>query len=160
MRPGPTRFTSRMQRELTMRGLRTSLSATMVAVGLLTVGTGVYFMTLRPALLPEDLRFSALDRTQIPIALLPWLHIVFRTWGGFIVGLGLCLLGQGASCIAGRSGLARMGTSLGLLFAFGSFLMSNIQIRSDFLWFIALLFFGAVAIATLLVLSWRRKTAR
>jgi hypothetical protein len=131
----------------------------MVTVGLLTVGTGVYFMTLRPALLPEDLRFAALAGTQIPMALLPWLHIVFRTWGGFIVGLGLCLLGQGASCIAGRSGLARLGTSLGLLFAFGSFLVSNIQIGSEFLWFIALLFFGAVAIATLLVLSWRRRSA-
>lgn len=141
-----------------MRALRTSLSATMVTVGLLTVGTGVYFMTLRPALLPEDLRFAALDRTQIPMALVPWLQIVFRTWGGFIVGLGLCLLGQGASCIAGRSGLATMGTTLGLLFAFGSFLVSNIQIRSAFLWFIVLLFFGAVAIATLLALSWRRRT--
>ena len=141
-----------------MRGLRVSLSATTVTVGLLTVGTGVYFMALRPALLPEDLQFSALDRTQIPMALLPWLHVVFRTWGSFIVGLGLCLVGQGASCIAGRSGLARMGTSLGVLFAFGSFLVSNIQIGSAFLWFIALLFFGAVAIATLLVLSWRRRT--
>jgi hypothetical protein len=127
-------------------------------VGLLTVGTGVYFMTLRPALLSEDLRFSDLDRAEIPIALLPWLQIVFRTWGGFIVGLGVCLLGQGASSITGRSGLATMGTSLGLLFAFGSFLVSNIQIRSEFLWFIALLFFGAVAIATLLVLSWRRRS--
>jgi phenylacetate-CoA ligase len=39
----------------------------MVTVGLLTVGTGVYFMTLRPALLPEDLRFSALDRTHLVI---------------------------------------------------------------------------------------------
>jgi len=140
-----------------MRALRTSLAATMVTVGLLTVGTGVYFMMLRPALLPEDLRFSALDRTQIPVAL-PWLQIVFRTWGGFIVGLGICLLGQGASCISGRSGLATMGTSLGLLFAFGSFLVSNLQIRSEFLWFVVLLFFGAVAIATLLVLSWRRRT--
>ncbi len=130
----------------------------MVTVGLLTVGTGVYFMALRPALLPEDLRFSALDRAQVPVALLPWLQIVFRTWGGFIVGLGLCLLGQGASCIASRSGLARLGTILGLLFAFGSFLVSNIQIRSEFLWFIALLFLGAVAIATLLVFSWRRRS--
>jgi hypothetical protein len=139
-----------------MKGLRTSLSATMVTVGLLTVGTGVYFMALRPALLPEDLRFSALDRAEIPMALVPWLRIVFRTWGAFIVGLGLCLLGQGASYIGSRSGVARLGTILGLLFAFSSFLVSNIQIRSEFLWFIALLFFGAVAIATLLVLSWRR----
>jgi hypothetical protein len=140
-----------------MNGLRKSLSATMVTVGLLTVGTGVYFMTLRPALLPEDLRFSDLDRAQIPMALLPWLQIVFRTWGGFIVGLGLCLLGQGASCSASRPGLASLGTSVGLLFAFGSFLVSNIQIRSEFLWFIAVLFFGALSIATLLVLSWRRR---
>jgi hypothetical protein len=118
--------------------------------GLLTAGTGVYFMAFRPPLLPEDLRFTGLAPADVPSALLPWVSIVFRTWGGFIVGLGLCMLGHAAASITGRPEWSRMGGAAGVLFAFGGLLASNVQLHSDFLWFISLLFMGAVASAVVL----------
>ena len=68
-----------------------------------------------------------------------------------MVGFGLSLLGLAGYFYERRDLWLRLGTSVGLLFAFGSFLVSNIQLHSDFLWFIALLFIGAVAAAALLV---------
>lgn len=65
----------------------------LLALGLLTSSTGVYFMLLRPPLLPEDSRFIGLGTEEVPEALARWLSIVFRTWGGFMVGFGLSLLG-------------------------------------------------------------------
>ena len=78
-----------MKRE---RAREMPLGVALLALGVLTIGTGIYFMTARPPLLPEDLRFTGLASAQVPEALLPWLTIVFRTWGGFTVALGLCLL--------------------------------------------------------------------
>ena len=79
-------------------------------------------MTARPPLLPEDLRFTGLASAQVPEALLPWLTIVFRTWGGFTVALGLCLLGLAGYVFTRRE-----------------------------LWFIAVLFVVALATALLLL---------
>lgn len=118
-----------------------------LAFGLLAVGTGLYFMALRPALLPEDLRFTGLHQPEVAPALARWLRIVFRTWGGFVVGLGLMVVGHGAAYLVNRPALSRIGMAAGCVFAFASFVLSNIQLRSDFLWFIALLFVGAVASA-------------
>jgi hypothetical protein len=136
-----------------MRGGTSVQAVLLTAFGLLTVATGTYFMALRPPLLPEDLRYTALDASQVSEALLPWLSIVFRTFGGFIVGLGLSVLGQAAVAFSGAAVWARRGMAAGLLFAFGSLLASNVQIHSDFLWFIAALFLGAAASAWLLLAS-------
>lgn len=100
-------------------------------------------------MLPEDMRFIGLSN-EAPQALLHWLSIVFRTWGGFMVGLGLCLFGIAGSFFTRRDAWLRLGVGVGLLFAFGSFLASNIQLHSDFLWFIALLFVFALVVAVLL----------
>jgi len=129
----------------------TSLVIVLIVLGLLTSGTGLYFMLLRPALLPEDLRFMGLARGAVPDVLHPWLSVVFRTWGGFMVGFGLSFLGLAGYFSARRDVWLRLGVALGILFAFGSFLASNIQLHSDFLWFIGLLFVGAVAAAVLLL---------
>ncbi len=124
-----------------------------VAFAIATTAVGIYFMALRPALLPEDLRFAHLETGDIPAPLLPWLRIVFRTWGGFVVGLGVLLLGQGIAVYTNRSGWSRSGTATGVVFAFGSFLVSNIQLGSDFLWFIGLLFAFALAVAGIVLRS-------
>ncbi len=65
------------------------LVVALLVLGVLTTGTGVYFMASRPPLLPEDLRFTGVALAQVSEAELRWLSIVFRTWGGFTVGLGL-----------------------------------------------------------------------
>lgn len=137
----------------------TPLVVVLLALGLLTTGTGLYFMVLRPALLPEDMRFMGLARGEVPDAMLLWLAVVFRTWGGFMVGFGLSLLGLAGYVSARRDVWLRLGAGLGILFAFGSFLASNIQLHSDFLWFIGLLFVEAFAGAVLLVIGLRRAGA-
>jgi hypothetical protein len=63
------------------------------------------------------------------------------------VGLGVLLFGQGIAAYTNRSGWSRSGTAIGIVFAFGSFLVSNIQLGSDFLWFISLLFAFALVVA-------------
>lgn len=57
-------------------------------LGILRVGVGIYFLILRPPLLPEDLRRTGVDPNALPPAFVEWL---FSTWGGFIVGFGATL---------------------------------------------------------------------
>lgn len=123
----------------------------LLALGVLTSGTGVYFMVLRPPFLPEDAMFTGVPSADLPEPLLRWLAIVFRTWGGFVFGMALCLLGLSAFLFTRRDIWLRLGVSSGLVFAFGSFLVSNIQLHSDFLWFVALLFALALASAALIM---------
>lgn len=144
-----------MKRE---RAREMPLGVALLALGVLTIGTGIYFMTARPPLLPEDLRFTGLASAQVPEALLPWLTIVFRTWGGFTVALGLCLLGLAGHVFTRRELWPRLGTALGLLVGFGSFFVSNLQLRSDHLPFIAVLFVVALATALLLLRGIPRRT--
>ncbi len=105
----------------------------LVAVGLLTVGTGFYLMVLRPPLLPEDIRFAGLDPSAVPVGLLRWLEIVFRTWGGFVLGFDVSLAGYGVFLTTGRDAWIRYGLAAALVVSFGQFLASNWMLRSDFL---------------------------
>ncbi len=127
----------------------------LLVLGVLSSGTGIYFMVLRPPYLPEDARFTGVTSAEVPESLLRWLAIVFRTWGGFVFGMALCFLGLSAFLFSRRRFWLRIGVGSGVLFAFGSFLVSNIQLHSDFLWFVSLLF--AVALASAALLFTRRR---
>lgn len=124
----------------------------LLTLGVFTLGTGLYFVFVRPSLLPEDVVFTGIDPKVLPQQFLNWLGIVFATWGGFTSGFGLTLIGLGASLITGTPVWLRWGAALGILTAFGRFLASNIIIESDFLWFIALLFLLALAAIVSLLL--------
>jgi len=87
------------------------------------------------------------------VAFVDWLGIVFSTWGGFIAGFGIVLLGIGASLLSRRTLWLYLGTAAGVLVAFGRFVISNILLGSDFLWFIATMFVLALVLATVLVLN-------
>lgn len=53
------------------------------------VGLGVYFVALRPPLLPEDARYIGATLPEIQAAvpgLERWLRHVFTVMGGFMVG--------------------------------------------------------------------------
>jgi hypothetical protein len=126
----------------------------LLALGLLTLGTAVFFLVLRPALLPEDIRHTGIDPATLPPAFLEWLGTVFHTWGGFIAGFGILLLGIGGFLLSGRARCLYWATAIGAVVAFGRFLFSNILLDSDFLWFISALF--ALAAATAISLLLRR----
>ena len=134
---------------------RDALSGILLLVlGLLTMGTAVFFLVLRPALLPEDIRHTGIDPGTLPPAFLEWLGTVFRTWGGFMAGFGVLLLGIGGFLLSGRARCLYWATAIGAVVAFGRFLFSNILLDSDFLWFISALF--ALAAATAISLLLRR----
>ena len=123
----------------------------LLALGILTLGLGAYFSFLRPALLPEDLRFSGVDPGRLDPRMVAWLRIVFRTWGGFMAGFGILLGAVGGNLLSARPGVLRWGAAAAVLVAFGRFLASNLQLRSDYLLFIAGLFaVGAVAAGLLM----------
>ena len=56
------------------------------------VGTGLYFIVLRPPLLPEDMRYMGLSAGQLDIVrpnLEAWLGQVFRVFGGYVLATGI-----------------------------------------------------------------------
>jgi hypothetical protein len=72
--------------------------------GVWLIGLGLYFMLLRPPLLPEDLRYMGRTLAEIDAAapeLAPWLRRVFIVMGGFMsatgVLTGFCRLEHGAA---------------------------------------------------------------
>ena len=122
-------------------------------LGVLTLGTGLDFLLVRPAMLPEDLRFTGVNLAELPVRMSEWLGIVFRTWGGFMAGFGVVLIGVAAYLFTGRRVVLFWATAIGVVVAFGRFLLSNLAIRSDYLVFIAILFALAMVVAVILILS-------
>lgn len=125
----------------------------LLALGILTLGLGAYFSFLRPALLPEDLRFTGVDPERLDPRMVAWLRIVFRTWGGFMAGLGILLGAVGGNLLSPRPGVLQWGAAAAVLVGFGRFLLSNLQLRSDYLPFVAGLFTIAAVAASLLMFS-------
>ena len=107
-------------------------------------------MFLRPALLPEDLRFMGTRPAEIQLAvpgLARWLHRVFTVMGGFITGAGLLTIFAVANASALRQRWSWIILALAGLFTVGTMSLTNFQLNSDFrwlllmpsaLWFIAL----------------------
>ena len=125
-------------------------------LGVLTLGTGLYFLLVRPAMLPEDFRFTGTTPEQVPARMWAWLGIVFRTWGGFMAGFGVVLIGVAVYLLTARKVFLCSATAAGLVIAFGRFLVSNVALHSDYLGFIAALFGLAVITAGGLALRSRR----
>jgi len=125
----------------------------LLSLGILTLGTGAYFLVFRPALLPEDMRFTGADPGLLDPRMTIWLRIVFRTWGGFMAGFGILLAAVGANLLSARQGIVRWGAAAAVLVAFGGFVWSNWQLRSDYLPFIGGLFAVATVAAGLLTSS-------
>jgi hypothetical protein len=111
--------------------------------GVFQIGMGLYFVRLRPTVLPEDERFiglslDALSKMAPPLPL--WLDRVFVVLGGHIAATGLLIV-LTAILLWGRRGNLR--TALALVIAAGLAsvgLMSvvNFAIHSDFRWLLLL----------------------
>ena len=132
---------------------RRSVSAWLFIVcGVWLIGLGLYFMFLRPPLLPEDLRYMEFGPDEIQAAvpgLGPWLQRVFRVMGGFIAGAGaLTLLVAGNSC-AVRDKWSRLALAFVGALTVGLMSVTNFQLHSDFKWILlipSILWIAALAL--------------
>ena len=123
------------------------------------VGLGLYFIFLRPPLLPEDLRFmdASLAQIQNTIPRLQlWLARVFGVLGGYMIATGLLTIyvsitdfriGKiAASAVVFISGLASIGWMV----------VVNFMIGSDFRWLLLAL---SLPWVVALSLSWISKSS-
>jgi hypothetical protein len=112
----------------------------MIACGIWLAALGVYFIVLRPPLLPEDPRFIGATLAQLRLAapgLEGWLRIVFTVMGGYMVGAGV--LTPGLVRIAMLRRFPGSAWALGLAGLSTVVLMSamNFVLHSDFRWVLA-----------------------
>lgn len=133
------------------------LSARVLAVcGIALLGIGIYFVFVRPAFLPEDVRYAGASLKQLQ-AVAPniseWLRWVFWVLGGYITATGLFAIyfaktsfqyrSKGAGALATLAGV----TSVGIMAAV------NIIIHSDF----ELPLVGLAALWALALVLYRRE---
>ena len=129
----------------------------LTACGIWLVGLCLYFVILRPPLLPEDPRFMGTTLEQVRMAvpgLEAWLQRVFTVMGGFMAGAGVLTVFVASVAMPLRS----KGTpwALGVAGALTVVLMSatNFALQSDFRWL--LLLPALVWIAGLVAYLWNR----
>ena len=107
------------------------------ACGVWLVGLGLYFIAVRPPLLPEDTRLMGATVAQIQAAvpgLEGWLKKVFTVMGGFMAGAGV--LAVFVATVAMPSRLKGTSWAIALAGALTVALMSvtNFALDSDFKW--------------------------
>ena len=94
-----------------------TLSSILLAVaGSTLVIMGLYFMLVRPPLLPEDVRFMALPAAQfdaVKPALEPWLSHVFQLMGGFVFATGVLTITLAATAFRAHHWAAAAGALIG-----------------------------------------------
>ena len=134
------------------------LSSIILAVaGIALVGTGLFFIVLRPPLLPEDMRYMGLPATQLDIVrpqLGAWLTQVFRVMGGYIVGTGILTITLAVSSFRAHRWSAAIGAAFGGASSIGTMAIINFKLDSDFKWVIL---FMALLWACSLGLFWFEK---
>ena len=115
---------------------RRASTSMMLACGVWLVVLGLYFIFLRPPLLPEDPRFMGTTLEQLRLAapgLEGWLQRVFTVMGGFMAGAGVLTVMVATVMPARLSGTS---WALALSGALTVVLMSatNFALQSDFRW--------------------------
>ena len=138
----------------------TPSSIVLTMAGVCLIGVGLYFILLRPPLLPEDIRYMALPTAQLDILrsrLELWLTHVFRVMGGYILGTGVLAVTLAATSFRAHQPGAAIGALIGGVASIGWMAAVNFMIESDFKWVLlglALLWAGS------LVLFWRESASR
>jgi ABC-type Na+ efflux pump permease subunit len=113
--------------------------------GVWLVGLGVYFIALRPALLPEDPRFIGTTLSDIRTAapgLERWLRMVFTVMGGFMTGTGVLTVFVATAAMPQRVKGTSWAITLAGVFTVALMSAINFAIDSDFRW---LLLFPALS---------------
>jgi hypothetical protein len=107
----------------------------LLLAGITLIGTGLYFLLLRPPLLPEDVRYMGLNEAQL-VAVRPrlemWLTHVFRVMGGYILANGVLAATLAATSFRTYRWAAWLGALIGGTFSIGWMAIVNWIIDSDF----------------------------
>ncbi len=123
--------------------------------GILLIGIGIYFVLLRPSLLPEDIRFMNLTPAEVQSVggkLGSWLVHVFRVMGGYIAATGVLAITLAATSFRDHHPAAAAGAMIGGAASIGWMAAVNFMIDSDFKW--VLLGFAMVWAASLVTFVW------
>ena len=109
----------------------------LAACGIWLIALGLYFMFLRPALLPEDLRYMGTSPGEVQSAmpgLERWLRRVFTVMGGFMTGAGVLTIFVAMNASVLREKWTWIVLALAGLFTVGTMSLTNFQLNSDFKW--------------------------
>ncbi|MEO6541638.1 MAG: hypothetical protein ABIN74_11620 [Ferruginibacter sp.] len=105
--------------------------------GFFLTGMGIYFVLLRPPLLPEDSKYIGLSlsaiQNNIP-GLSVWLQKVFWIMGGYIFTTGLLTMYVAQTSFRTRTQGAFVIVALAGIPSIGSMAIVNFIIQSDFKW--------------------------
>lgn len=107
------------------------------ASGILLGGVGIYFLFLRPALLPADIRYMSLTPAEL-VSIGPrvaaWLTHVFRVMGGYIAATGVLALTLALTSFREHRAAAAVGAGIAGGLSIGLMAAVNFMIHSDFKW--------------------------
>ncbi len=152
-----------MKREEAQRELRKiwPVSAlVLAAAGVAVAATGLYFILLRPPLLPEDVRYMGLWSAQLDVVrphFGAWLSQVFRVFGGYILATGVLTVTVAATSFRAHDRGAALGAAIGGAASIGLMAAVNFIINSDFKWMLLAI---ALAWACSLILFWFETSTR
>jgi hypothetical protein len=112
-----------------------------VVCGIWLLALGLYFLLLRPALLPEDTRYigSSLEaiRAAVP-GLERWLGQVFKVMGGFMVATGALTVLAACRWLAKRERGTFAALAVAGAASVGLMSTTNFLLHSDFRWLLLL----------------------
>ncbi|GAB4577462.1 MAG: hypothetical protein Fur0022_01930 [Anaerolineales bacterium] len=113
-------------------------SATVLALGgVILMGLGVYFVVLRPPLLPEDPRYMGTSFAELQATapgLLIWLRRVFWVMGGYMFAAGLLTVYVALTSFRARAKGAAVIVAITGSASIGWMVVVNFLIDSDFKW--------------------------
>ena len=105
--------------------------------GFLLAGMGIYFVFLRPPLLPEDSKYIGLSLSAIQNntpGLSVWLQKVFWVMGCYIFTAGLLIMYVAQTSFRTRTRGAFIIVSIAGITSIGSMTIINFMLQSDFRW--------------------------
>ena len=132
-------------------------SIVLAVAGVALASMGLYFMLLRPPLLPEDVRYMGVPAAQFDVIrprLEAWLTHVFRVMGGYVLATGVLTITLAATSFRAHHWGAALGVLIGGAASIGLMAAVNFMIDSDFKW---VLFSMALVWALSLALFWFEK---
>jgi hypothetical protein len=118
---------------------RSDASMVLALGGIFLMGMGLYFVFLRPPLLPEDPRSMGTSLAAIQASvpgLLVWLRRVFWVMGGYMFATGLLTLYVALTVFRARASGVVLVVALAGLTSIGWMAAVNFLIASDFKWLI------------------------